>query len=60
MLMKNTLAVLTELIKEDASLKLAHGSVLLLSVSLVFSPLCSSPLSFLLLTSQETVLVTQK
>ncbi len=60
MLMKTTLAVLAELIKEDASLKLAQGSVLLLSVSLVFFPLSVPHLSFLLLMTQDTVLVTQK
>lgn len=59
MLMKTTLAVLAELIKEDASLKLAHSSVLLLSVSLVFFRLSVPHLSFLLMT-QDTVLVTQK
>lgn len=45
--MKTTLAVPAELIKEDASL--AKGSVLLLSVSLIFFPLSVLHLSFLLL-----------
>lgn len=60
MLMKTTLAVLAQLIKEDASLKLAQGSVLLLSVSLVFFPLSAPHLSFLLPMTQDTFLVTQK
>lgn len=44
--METTLAVLAELIKEDAALKLAQGSVLLLSVSHVFFPLSVPHLSF--------------
>lgn len=55
MLIKTTLVVLAELIKEDASLKLAQGSVLLLSVSLVFFPLPAPHLSFLLLVTKNTV-----
>lgn len=55
MLIKTTLAVLAELIKEDASLKLAQGSFLLLSVSLVFFPLSAPHLSFLLLVTQDSL-----
>lgn len=63
MLVKTTLAVLAQLIKEDASLKLAQGSVLLVSVSLVFFSLssrhlCLSSLSFFY--NQDTVLITKK
>lgn len=57
--MKTTLADLAELIKEDASLKLAQGSVLLLSVPLVFFLLRSSPL-LISFHFQDSVLVTEK
>lgn len=53
MLMKATLAVLAELIKEDAALKLAQGSVLLLSITLVFLRLSVLYVSFLLVTTRN-------
>ncbi len=53
--MKAPLTVLAELIKEDAALKLAQGSVLLLSVTLVFFRPSVLHLSFLLLITQEAV-----
>lgn len=58
-LLKTTSAVLAQIIKEDASLKLAQGSVLLVSVSLVFFPL-SVPHLCLLLSTHGTLLVTLK
>lgn len=58
--MKTALAVLAELIKGDAFLKLAQGSVLLLLVSLVAFLFSVPHLCFILLLTHSTLLVTQK